>query len=69
MGMGCHFANIFKLSGLINFLKAFSLNFLFSWKTSMLKTLALYVLLNMFKYLMIFPRSLKWNFCCDERNF
>ena len=53
MGM-CHpFAQIYKLAGLMCYIKAFRLNSLSPQKTSMLKHLDLYMLLTVFNYLMI----------------
>ena len=51
----CHpFAQMFKLPVLMCSLKAFRLNLLSLWKTSNLGPLALYILLTVFNYLMMF---------------
>ena len=53
MGMRHPFAQMFKIAGLIFYLKAFWLNFLSPRKTSMLKPLALYMMLTVFNSLMM----------------
>ena len=55
MGMCRHFAHMFKIDGLMCSLKSFKLKFLSLWKPSMLNSLALYMMLTVFNYLMVFP--------------
>ena len=53
MGIFHPFAQMFKLADLMCSLKAFRLNSLYPWKMSMFKPLDLYMLLNVFNYLMM----------------
>ena len=47
------FAQMFKLTGIMCYLKAFRLNSLSLWNTSILKPLSLYMLVTVLNYLMI----------------
>ena len=53
MEICCTFAQMFELSDLMCYLKEFRLKSFYPWKTSMLKPLYLYMLVNVFNCLMI----------------
>ena len=62
MGTCRPFAHMFTLAGLMCSLKAFRLNLLSPWKTSMLKPLAFYMLLTVFNYLTILSALFEMQF-------
>ena len=60
-------ANTFKLVGLMSSSKALMSNSLFPWYALLLKTLALYIFLNMSCYWMILSALLETEIvCCEE---